>query len=283
MLFRSKANGRLARWTFDLNSDSKEWKETILGPGGDMPRIARARSTRHAACVFPDPVGPLMNTFAFNPIPQTFKPIVETATNFNFFTMRPIIGQGLAEVEPRYQVCPGTSKTAQMLGEMFNVSPMKIDHLLKGYTGTMGGYLTDVIDSMTSQYSDAPKASKRFEQMPFIKRFALDPEARGHVTEFYQLQKSVDTFVRTSNLLEKTARPEEFAKYVQENVGILAVKDIVSDTEKQMKYLRDMKREITSANIPPDEKRDIITDIGQMENNVTSNIKYLKKIVNEAK
>jgi carotenoid cleavage dioxygenase-like enzyme len=36
----SKANGRLARWSFDLGSDSKTWTETILGPGGDMPRIA---------------------------------------------------------------------------------------------------------------------------------------------------------------------------------------------------------------------------------------------------
>jgi carotenoid cleavage dioxygenase-like enzyme len=34
------ANGRLARWTFDLAGNSKTWKETILGPGGDMPRVA---------------------------------------------------------------------------------------------------------------------------------------------------------------------------------------------------------------------------------------------------
>lgn len=34
------ANGRLARWTFDMASDSKTWKETPIGPGGDMPRVA---------------------------------------------------------------------------------------------------------------------------------------------------------------------------------------------------------------------------------------------------
>jgi carotenoid cleavage dioxygenase len=38
------ANGRLARWTFDLASyDSAKtntWTERILGPGGDMPRVA---------------------------------------------------------------------------------------------------------------------------------------------------------------------------------------------------------------------------------------------------
>ncbi|MEY4641170.1 MAG: hypothetical protein RLZZ227_1164 [Pseudomonadota bacterium] len=38
------ANGRLARWTFDLathsSAHSNTWTETLLGPGGDMPRIA---------------------------------------------------------------------------------------------------------------------------------------------------------------------------------------------------------------------------------------------------
>ncbi|MDC0598342.1 carotenoid oxygenase family protein [Gammaproteobacteria bacterium] len=34
------ANGRLARWTFDLSSDANSWTETVLGPDGDLPRIA---------------------------------------------------------------------------------------------------------------------------------------------------------------------------------------------------------------------------------------------------
>ena len=34
------ANGRLARWTFDMAGDSNTWTETPLGPGGDMPRVA---------------------------------------------------------------------------------------------------------------------------------------------------------------------------------------------------------------------------------------------------
>lgn len=34
------ANARLARWTFDLGKPDDTWTETILGPGGDMPRVA---------------------------------------------------------------------------------------------------------------------------------------------------------------------------------------------------------------------------------------------------
>ena len=225
----------------------------------------------------------LAATFAFNPIPQAFKPAVEAATNFNFFTMRPIVGQGMQEVEAKFQTGPGTSKTAEFIGGLINQSPLKLDQMIKGYTGTVGGYVTDVIDSIASEFSDVPKASKRFEQLPFVKRFALDPEARGNVTQFYELQRSVDTVVRTMSLLEKTARPEEYANYVQENIGILGVKSYVSDVEKSMKTLRDMRRMINATKMEPDEKRDLMVDIGRAENNLTANIGTIKKAVSELK
>lgn len=225
----------------------------------------------------------LANTFAFNPIPQTFKPLVEVATNFNFFTMRPIVGQGMQEIEAKFQTGPGTSKSAEFIGELLNLSPLKVDQLIKGYTGTIGGYVTDVIDSMANEFSDVPKASKRFEQLPVVKRFALDPEARGSVTQFYELQRSVDTVVRTMSLLEKTARPEEYAKYLQDNIGVLAVKDYVRDIEKSMKELRDMRRMINSTSMSSDEKRDILVDLGRAENNLTANIQTVKKAVSELK
>jgi hypothetical protein len=225
----------------------------------------------------------LANTFALNPIPQTFKPIIEAATNYNFFTMRPIVGQGMQEVEARFQVGPGTSKSAEYIGGILNLSPLKVDQVIKGYTGTIGGYVTDVVDSIVSQFSDVPKASLRFEQLPVVKRFVSDPEARGSVTQFYELQRSVDTVVRTMSLLEKTARPEEFAKYLEDNIGLLAVKDYVRDIEKSMKELREMRRTINSSPMEPDEKRDILIDLGRMENNLTANIGQVKKAISDLK
>jgi hypothetical protein len=221
----------------------------------------------------------LVSTFAFNPIPQTVKPIVEAATNFSFFTMRPIVGQGMGDVDPEFQVGPGTSKVAEMLGRQLGMSPMKIDHILKGYTGTMGIYMVDATDLVMEQFGDSAKANKRFEQLPIIKRFAVDPEARGTVTAYYQLKDAVDTFTRTSNLLEKTSKPEDFVKYVRENAGMLGVKDYVLDLEKEMKELREMRRTITSSSMDGEQKKNLLTTIGRAEQNLTSNIQTVKKVI----
>ena len=221
----------------------------------------------------------LVSTFAFNPIPQTVKPLVEAATNFNFFTMRPIVGQGMGDVAPEFQVGPGTSKAAEILGKQLGMSPMKIDHILKGYTGTMGTYMVDATDLVMEQFGDSTKANKRFEQLPIIKRFALDPEARGTVTAYYELKDAVDTFTRTSNLLEKTSKPEEFVKYVRENAGMLGVKDYVLDLEKEMKELREMRRTIASSSMDGEQKKNLLTTIGRAENNLTANIQTVKKVI----
>jgi len=223
------------------------------------------------------------NTFAFNPIPQTVKPIVEATTNFNFFTMRPIVGQGMEDVASQFQVGPGTSKVAEIMGKQLGISPMKIDHMLKGYTGTLGIYMVDTTDLIMEQFGTGTKANKRFEQMPVIKRFTVDPEARGNITAYYELKDSVDTFTRTSNLLEKTSKPEEFLAYVKKNAGVFAVKDYVLDLEKEMKELREMRRMVTSSDMDGEEKKNLLITLGRAENNLTANIQTVKKVIASAK
>jgi hypothetical protein len=221
----------------------------------------------------------LVNTFAFNPIPQTVKPIIEASTNYSFFTMRPIVGQGMEKVAPEFQVGPGTSKLAEMIGTELGLSPIKIDSIIRGYTGTIGMYGVQAIDAVLNANSDSPNASKRFEQLPVIKRFALDPEARGNITQYYELKNAVDSLAATSSLLEKSMKPDEWIEYMRENKGLFATTEYVRDLEKEMKELREMRRLVQTGPFSADSKRDYLTTIGQAENNLTKNIQTVKKLI----
>jgi hypothetical protein len=156
---------------------------------------------------------------------------------------------------------------------------MKVDHIIKGFTGTIGGYALDTIDAISGQFSDTPRATKRFEQMPVIKRFVSDPEARGSVTEFYKLKESVDTVVRTMNLLEKTGESEAYIEYLKENQGTLAFKDYIRDTERTMKELRAARVAIRSSSMSGDEKRDALLQINRTESAITAEIQRVKKAI----
>jgi hypothetical protein len=212
-------------------------------------------------------------------MPQIVQPAVEAATNFSFFTGRAIVPAGLENVAPEYQVGPSTSKTFEALGGALGQSPIMLEHLWKGYTGTIGMYLVDVVDSVANTQSDSPKAAKRFEQMPLIKRFALDPEARGTVTSYYDLKNSVDQAVRTENLLEKTGNYESLGDYMTDNAGLLATHDYILQMDKQMKELQENATLVRNSSMDAESKRDILKTIGEAQNALTANIQYLKKML----
>jgi len=218
----------------------------------------------------------LQSTLAIDYLPQVIKPFVEAKTNFSTFTQRPIVGQGLEGIDPQYQVAPGTSAVAQQIGSALGISPIKVDHLIGGYTGTMGMYMVSALDSIMNMNSDSPNASKRFEQMPLIKRFALDPEARGTVTAYYNLKNEADKIVRTSNLLERTMDFKERGEFLRDNMKMLASKDYILDMEKTMKEFRQMQVMIRSSNMSADAKRDALLRINQAQNALTANIQTLK-------
>jgi Holliday junction resolvasome RuvABC DNA-binding subunit len=228
----------------------------------------------------------LTSTLSFNPIPQTALPLIESVTNYSFFTGRPIVSQGLEDVNPAYQIAPGTSRIGELIGgatkdlpTALQLSPVKIDEMIRGYTGTIGGYMMDLFDAIYDMNTDAPKAAKRFEQMPVIRRFAVDPLARGQVTAYYELKNSVDEAVRTANLLERNMKPQEWGEFMQENMGLLATKDFVLDLEKSMKQYREMKNFVRASTMDAEGKKDIIANITELENNLASNIQEIKKMI----
>jgi hypothetical protein len=218
-----------------------------------------------------------VSTFGFNPIPQLVLPAYEAKTNYSFFTDRPIIGKGLENVQDKYQIGPSTSRVAQMIGSSVGYSPMKLDHLIKGYTGTIGTYFTDLVDVMYDMNSSSPKPSKRFEQMPVIKRFALDPDARGTVTQYYKLKDDVDSAVRTANMLDRANNFSEYTKYSIENRKLLASKEYINSIENDMKDYRDMKLQIQSAPFSAETKKNLLLAISRMESQTSRNIQTIKK------
>ena len=221
----------------------------------------------------------LISTFAFNPIPQTVLPFVEARTNYSFFTMRPIVGQGMENVAKEYQVAPNTSEAAKKLGGILGESPIIVDHIMKGYTGSLGMYAIDLIDAVLFSNDASPKPAKRFEQMPVIKRFALDKEAKGTVTAYYDLKNSVDEVVRTVNLMERTGNAEGMGDYVEKNAYLLGMRGYISSVEKQMKVLREAAIQIRSSDMSPDEKMESLSAITQAQNAMTANIREIKKSI----
>ena len=220
----------------------------------------------------------LSSTLVMNPIPHVAMPIVENIANYSFFTGQPIVGKGMEDVYTPYQANPSTSLLAQLVGKETNQSPLKIDNLIRGYTGTIGTYAVMMLDAAMRGEGDDVKATKKLEQMPVFKRFMTTKQGSGTINAYYELKKEVDTAVKTVNFLERQGDYDELAVFQAGRGGkLLGIKDYIKGLDEEMSSLRTFRREARRSRMDPDSLAEIESNIKDAEINVTKNIQFVKK------
>ena len=200
------------------------------------------------------------STLAFNPVPQVVLPIFETVANYDTFTGRSIIPQYMLDRDPIAQSKFGTNELARRLGEATGISPLKLDHLMNGYLGSLGTYTLDAVDSVLRDNDRAYPERKWFEY-PFVRRFFSTAMKPGLQEQFYELDARVNGVVQSMNALRKEGRVDELQTYIMENQNILAVKQGVNVLDKMMKNYRDQKNMVLRMDIDPEEKRRIVDEL----------------------
>lgn len=197
-----------------------------------------------------------------NAMPQAVKPGLEVLVNYSFFTGNPIVGQAMKNVDPSLQFTSGTSEIAKLFG-MVGISPMKADHLIRGYTGMVGAIVLDATDAV----ADPNRPSKPINKLPQISTFMYDPSGRGYKSEFYRFRESVDKVVDTVNLFKREGRVQELHDYLDEDkLKLYAMRGVATKVEQQLGNLRKY-RNIISADpeLSGSEKQEKIKEIQAQE------------------
>jgi hypothetical protein len=229
------------------------------------------RDTRQSA------VRAATSTLAFNPVPQAVLPIAEVIANYDTFTGRSLVPPYMDErMAAQYQTRFGTNELARMLGEATKISPIKIDHLLNGYFGTLGTYTLDAIDHVMRD-ADRMYPSRDPYEYPFIRRFFADANQPGLQSQYYDLYKEVGKVTNTIRQLRKDGRVDELNAYLMENQSILGVKTSVDYLAKTMERYRDQKDAVLKSTLDPDVKKELVDQLDSDINRALQVIPLLKQ------
>lgn len=189
---------------------------------------------------------------------QALKPIVEALINKNSFTKQDIVPYYQLQREPALQFREGTSQLAKEIGEQLNISPAKVEHVFRGYTGTLGGYVVALSDTITRLVTGEPLMPKNvsFLQNTPLRRLLLDYDKSGGLQQqFYELRGEVDRAVATINSLKKEKRFDELSAYRTNRKGVLDIKGQVRALEKYLANFRERRnRLLLNENISVAEK-----------------------------
>jgi hypothetical protein len=122
-------------------------------------------------------------TFSFNPVPQAVFPVLEVFSNKDTFRQSPIENMADEGKRPEARYSASTSPTArefgQFTGENLGISPKELEHLWRGYTGSLGMYALDATDIAVRSWQGAPEQpAKRFDQLPVVRSFLRSEPAK---------------------------------------------------------------------------------------------------------
>ena len=174
-------------------------------------------------------------------VPTLFLPILEWQANYSYFKGRQLVGSKYQRLPDELQYNDYTSELSKGIGSTLKVSPMKIDNLVRGYTGTMGALLWGAAGEPFAKANNLP--AKHFNEMLFVRDFNVtDANLSRPMNEFY-------------GILDKANR--QHAGYGVKGKPEAAVKGIRSAGSMISKIRKDIDK-ITHSNLTPERKRELI-------------------------
>lgn len=117
-------------------------------------------------------------------IPTLFLPLLEWQANYSYFRGRPIVSAKYQRLPDEMQYNDYTSEVSKGIGSVFKVSPMKVDNLIRGYTGTMGALIWSSPDLVATNSKNLP-AKHWYEYYPFRDFAVTDSNMSRPLNDFY--------------------------------------------------------------------------------------------------
>jgi hypothetical protein len=198
-------------------------------------------------------------------LPQAVKPALETVLGTSIFTGRSIESSREQMVEPGFRYREGTSALAKEVGELTGFSPVKMEYLIRGYTGGMGIALLQALSAPFG--SNGPEAAtKRLSDMPVIGTLFQPTDASGIIDATYERMKQVNQVKETYESLIERGRQADAQKYIAENMNEMALASMAGSFRQYMGQIAEFERSVRAApNMTPEQKREKLDQARQMK------------------
>ena len=217
-----------------------------------------------------------VGTLNFNPVPQFIKPLAEAAINLNTYTWRPIVPYYSLTDAPEL-ASAGIGQTSKEIAKVTGVSAEKVQHILRGYTGTLGMYALQAADAISRSLAGTAEAPDfNVHQYPFFQRFMQSKWGGGDKQEFYALRGRLEELTNNISGFEKMGDFEEADKRKRKHPVLYENKARINHIEKILNNLRRERESIIRDRYTPsDQKKKMINTILQLESEALSGIKKL--------
>lgn len=222
----------------------------------------------------------LAETFNMNPIPQTFRPLAESFVGKTFFTGRDIESTWEESKLPperyRYYTSPTMIELARMLPKELDLasqkirSPLHLQNLFAGYTGTLGRYTMMASDALVRERGDYPERPEmQVADYPVVGRFVRGdaPRRTKYEDEFYRMLRTTIQVQGSLKALEDGELDARFDEIEREYAPYVEASRPLERYRRRLSRLNSEVRDVnTDRGMTPAAKRKALDDIQRDKN-----------------
>jgi hypothetical protein len=211
-------------------------------------------------------------TLSPNAVPQLIKPTFEAAINYSFFEGKPIVGFFEQNKEAGRQFNDSTSEMAKWFGQ-FGASPQMVDHLIRGYFGSVGGLTLWGTNFFIEGEPGVPRpeltAHDMLTTMPGVGAFKQKPTENALKVDFYELRDAIAKVKNTYDDM-KVRSPEGLEAFIQDekNLARLAMDKQITKIGDHLSKIRRAVQQVAAApesRMSASEKQERIKELRDVE------------------
>lgn len=190
----------------------------------------------------------------------------------SFYTGRDILSEHEKRFLPSEQYRDNTTEIAKIIGKVGNVSPIMLEELVRGYTGTMGlAFLQAVSMPFTKQGPEA--AARRLSDLPVVGGAFQPNDAGGVINNVYEHMKEAQKVENTYKKMLEEGRQAEANALVMTRGNEFVQAQMADWFTSQMGEITKYERAIRAMNIPADEKRRQLDELRQVKIQLSNTVR----------
>jgi hypothetical protein len=190
-------------------------------------------------------IGKLILNSAPGVVPAAPKPLIEAFYGETTFGPIESAREKLLEAGARFR--PGTTELAKTLGSVtgeVGISPLLIEHFVRGYTGGLGVALMSTLNPLLRDPAEGEKMPVGASRQPFIGGLFQPSEGRFLIERAYSRMNDVISAQQTYKDLVNRGQQDRAVAYAKENAALIVGAPMAGSFRQRMGELFDMERKI---------------------------------------
>lgn len=202
-------------------------------------------------------------------LPAAIKPLTEVVLGASFFG-GDIESAREKKILPSERARDSTTEAAKLLAQLTGneeirkltgregISAISIDHLIRGYTSSLGIALVQLANPLlnTETSADVEKPTKPMSKQPFIGGLFQPVEGRGTLDAAYNQMEYIQQVKGTFDDMVAKGRVAEARVFMQQHIAEMALVSVSGSVQKQLGELAKQERMIRAAPKLSTERKD---------------------------